>query len=321
MPVPPLPAPIAAPPGAKNILYIAVDDMRPSIGAYNFSLVHTPNMDKLASEALRFDRAYVQYAYCESSPRADGSPRVMLEQMAPRTGHGWCRRPFPQQLHDRASARHHQGASPRGRGQCSAATAPLCVCVCVCVCVPSRCGTLSTTFERWTLATAGSACPVSFAAHAARPTGWCDLVLCGPCFCFRVLQAERLPHAWRRVGTRPRITARMPSRCGLAHVLMAFFYPATGNCFTRTCRRWMICRWGLPATQTRTEGLSLCLLGRCGQHSWSEGYPYFPNEPPNLPYNCSEQFPATDATYCIAEVDKDAAILTDQVSPRSWLRR
>eukprot|EP00038_Savillea_parva_P009173 m.181696 g.181696 ORF g.181696 m.181696 type:complete len:542 (-) comp15341_c0_seq1:76-1701(-) len=51
----------------KNILFIAVDDMRPSIGAFNFSLAHTPNLDKLASEGLVFKRAYVQYAFCAPS--------------------------------------------------------------------------------------------------------------------------------------------------------------------------------------------------------------------------------------------------------------
>ena len=46
--------------------------MRPSIGAYNFSIPgmqrsHTPNMDKLAAEGLLFTHAYVQYAYCSPS--------------------------------------------------------------------------------------------------------------------------------------------------------------------------------------------------------------------------------------------------------------
>ena len=33
----------------KNVLFIAVDDMRPSIGAFNFSLAHTPNIDSIAA--------------------------------------------------------------------------------------------------------------------------------------------------------------------------------------------------------------------------------------------------------------------------------
>ena len=48
--------------GSPNVLFIAVDDMRPSIGAYNFSLAHTPNMDRLAAEGVTFARHFVQYA-------------------------------------------------------------------------------------------------------------------------------------------------------------------------------------------------------------------------------------------------------------------
>ena len=58
----------ASPAGAThNVLFIAVDDMRPSIGAFNFSLAHTPNIDALASTGLTFKRAYVQYAFCAPS--------------------------------------------------------------------------------------------------------------------------------------------------------------------------------------------------------------------------------------------------------------
>jgi arylsulfatase A-like enzyme len=51
----------------RSVLFITVDDMRPSIGAFNFSLAHTPNLDKLASEGLTFKRAYVNYAFCAPS--------------------------------------------------------------------------------------------------------------------------------------------------------------------------------------------------------------------------------------------------------------
>jgi len=51
----------------KNVLFIAIDDLRPDIGAYNFSLAHTPNIDKLAKEGLTFKRAYAQQAYCGPS--------------------------------------------------------------------------------------------------------------------------------------------------------------------------------------------------------------------------------------------------------------
>ena len=51
----------------RNVLFMVVDDMRPAIGAYNFSLAYTPNLDRLAKEGLVFGRAYVQYAYCGPS--------------------------------------------------------------------------------------------------------------------------------------------------------------------------------------------------------------------------------------------------------------
>lgn len=57
-------APTAA---RRNVLFITVDDMRPNLGAFNFSLAHTPNLDRLAATGLTFKRAYVQYAFCAPS--------------------------------------------------------------------------------------------------------------------------------------------------------------------------------------------------------------------------------------------------------------
>lgn len=47
-----------------NILFIAVDDMRPVLGTYGVNVVHSPNLDRLATTGIRFDRAYCQYAIC-----------------------------------------------------------------------------------------------------------------------------------------------------------------------------------------------------------------------------------------------------------------
>eukprot|EP00041_Stephanoeca_diplocostata_P022338 m.531580 g.531580 ORF g.531580 m.531580 type:complete len:682 (-) comp22038_c0_seq1:179-2224(-) len=64
-PVPPLPPFPPAPPNALNVLFIAVDDLRPEIGAYGYNHAPpTPNLDKFAKTALKFDRAYVQYSFC-----------------------------------------------------------------------------------------------------------------------------------------------------------------------------------------------------------------------------------------------------------------
>ena len=50
-----------------NILFIAVDDLRPSMGCYGDSAAITPHMDKLAGRGLQFNKAYCQVAVCNPS--------------------------------------------------------------------------------------------------------------------------------------------------------------------------------------------------------------------------------------------------------------
>ncbi|MFY0655018.1 MAG: sulfatase [Cyclobacteriaceae bacterium] len=50
-----------------NILFIAVDDLRPELGAYGASHINSPAIDKLASESLVFDRAYCNIPVCGAS--------------------------------------------------------------------------------------------------------------------------------------------------------------------------------------------------------------------------------------------------------------
>ena len=54
-------------PKKPNILFIAVDDLRPELGCYGSEVAVTPNLDKLASEGLLFDRTYCQQAICSPS--------------------------------------------------------------------------------------------------------------------------------------------------------------------------------------------------------------------------------------------------------------
>lgn len=53
-----------------NVLFIAFDDLRPLIGAYGEPEPLTPNIDALASEATRFNKAYVSYPLCSPSRAA-----------------------------------------------------------------------------------------------------------------------------------------------------------------------------------------------------------------------------------------------------------
>lgn len=50
-----------------NILFIAVDDLKPVLGAYGDKLAITPNMDRLAARGVRFDRAYCNQSICGPS--------------------------------------------------------------------------------------------------------------------------------------------------------------------------------------------------------------------------------------------------------------
>lgn len=51
----------------KNVLFIMVDDLRNDLGCYGNKTIKTPNIDKLAGDALVFNRAYCQQSVCSPS--------------------------------------------------------------------------------------------------------------------------------------------------------------------------------------------------------------------------------------------------------------
>jgi arylsulfatase A-like enzyme len=53
-----------APPAKPNILFIAVDDLRPELGCYGKDYIKSPNIDRIAKAGLVFNRAYCQQAVC-----------------------------------------------------------------------------------------------------------------------------------------------------------------------------------------------------------------------------------------------------------------
>ncbi|MBJ7285513.1 MAG: sulfatase-like hydrolase/transferase, partial [Akkermansiaceae bacterium] len=47
-----------------NVLFIAVDDLKPMLGCYGDTVIKTPNIDRLASRGTTFLNAYCQQAIC-----------------------------------------------------------------------------------------------------------------------------------------------------------------------------------------------------------------------------------------------------------------
>lgn len=50
-----------------NVLFIAIDDLRPELGCYGNQLIQSPNIDRLAKQGILFNHAYCQQAVCSPS--------------------------------------------------------------------------------------------------------------------------------------------------------------------------------------------------------------------------------------------------------------
>ncbi len=70
--------------GAKrDVIMIAVDDMRPELHCYGCEYMKTPNMDALAAESVVMDRMYTGLALCAPSRT------IFLTSRRPDTSRVW----------------------------------------------------------------------------------------------------------------------------------------------------------------------------------------------------------------------------------------
>lgn len=63
-------APTALSAPKPNVLFIAIDDLKPALGCYGDVTAKSPNIDKLAARSVLFERAYTNQAVCAPSRNA-----------------------------------------------------------------------------------------------------------------------------------------------------------------------------------------------------------------------------------------------------------
>ena len=50
-----------------NILFVSIDDLRPTLGAYGDTVAITPNIDNLAAEGMTFRQTFTPVSVCAPS--------------------------------------------------------------------------------------------------------------------------------------------------------------------------------------------------------------------------------------------------------------
>jgi arylsulfatase A-like enzyme len=115
-----------------NVLFIAIDDLRPELGCYGASHIASPNIDALAAGGVRFDRAYCQQAICGPS-RASVLTGLRPDSAGVHGNHTHFRNHYPDittlpqhfknnGYHTRAMGKIYHGVFPEGSSRTIADT-------------------------------------------------------------------------------------------------------------------------------------------------------------------------------------------------------
>ena len=115
-----------------NVLFLAIDDLRPDLGCYGSEIVKSPHIDRLAASGTRFERAYCQQAICGPS-RASVLTGLRPDAIQVHGNHTHFRKAYPDLAtlpqhfknhgyHARSMGKIYHGVFPRGASRTVADT-------------------------------------------------------------------------------------------------------------------------------------------------------------------------------------------------------